>query len=369
MIGNRTPFLSIIVPFHNSAEHCTPLLQTLSRVRREDDVELILVDDGSSDGTVGVLREFARSSNAPVLIIERTNGGPGAARNSGLVRASGEFIWFVDSDDDIDLKAIAIGRSSNWSAVDLVAWDWDHPTIARNVSPGLYDCSSALPPPDVFDPIVANWYSMALLTRSKLRFPEYCIFEATPIEAFVLPLLVSSYVVAEFTAYKANTSSPSVTRGGGKSEARFFDRLATVSLGRAFVRQAQLDRAALARFDEAFVRLFLWYSIRLSKRPDHSWLLALRVMRKFRDEARRFDICDDPFLFYGGGRASRSVMRLLWRISAALPPQDSYFEDLHMSAWGRKLAWAPPIMRRDCATLAPPAEAFEGSYLSAPARP
>ena len=84
-----SPFLSIIVPFHNSAKKCGPLLGVLREVRAEDDVELIFVDDGSTDGTVAVLREFEAGAKCPVLLIERGNGGPGAARNSGLDRASG----------------------------------------------------------------------------------------------------------------------------------------------------------------------------------------------------------------------------------------------------------------------------------------
>ena len=75
-----SPFLSIIVPVHNSAEKCRPLLGVLRELRPEDDVELIFVDDGSTDGTVVVLREFQASAKCPVIVVERENGGPGAAR-------------------------------------------------------------------------------------------------------------------------------------------------------------------------------------------------------------------------------------------------------------------------------------------------
>lgn len=57
------------------------------------------------------------------------------------------------------------------------------------------DCQ---PGPDHFDPIVANCYSRAFLDRASIRFPEYCVFEATPIEAFVLPILVDRWVKKRF---------------------------------------------------------------------------------------------------------------------------------------------------------------------------
>ena len=358
MAFGDAPFLSILVPFHNSARTCTPLLEVLAGLD-EPDVELIFVDDGSTDGTPQMLADFARSYEGAIQIVERSNGGPGAARNSGLGRALGRFVWFVDSDDRIEPRAIAHARTMDLAGVDLIAWDWDHPNIERDIRPGLHRPSPAPSPPDLFDPIVANWYSMEFMQSTGLRFPENCIYEATPIEAFVLPLLVKSYLMVDFVAYRGNADSDSVTRGGGLRD-RHFDRLSTIPLGMSCIHAAGLQSHLREPFDAAFVRLFLWYSIRLSRLPGRSWLLAARVMRKFRDEARRFGIGGDPFDHYPGRRTSRRVLRMLWTLSAALPPQDRYFRRLHMRVWGREISWAPPAL--------PPAGARE-SFPLEPVRP
>ena len=341
MEGRRT-FLSIIVPFHNSATACGKLLRTLAHIEPRQQVELILVDDGSTDCTLAMLKDFARSARTDVQIIERSNGGPGAARNSGLEQARGHFVWFVDSDDDIDLDAINIAKQADWPEIDLIVWDWRHPTISRKLSPGLHHTKDGPTPPDVLDPVVANWFSMDFLKRTSLRFPENCIYEATPLEAFVLPLLVSNYVTSDHAAYLGSMKHSSVTRGWKSFNPRFYDRLETVSLGRAFVERAALDPLARAPFDTAFIRLYLWYSISLSKLPDASWLRAMRVMRKYRDEARRFGITDDPFDHYTGRSASWAVAKMLWHASAALPPQDRYFDRLRRRAWHRPLHWDSP---------------------------
>ena len=338
-----SPFLSIIVPFHNSAEKCAPLLAVLSELRAEDRVELIFVDDGSTDSTLNVLREFATGANCPVLIVRRENGGPGAARNSGLDRATGQWVWFVDSDDVIDLEAISLAKMSDWPDVDVIAWDFHHPWpgVSCPIPPGLHEIGEAPAPPDAMETVPAKWFAMDFLQRTRLRFPEYCVYEATPIEAFVLPLLVTRYFKSEFQAYRA-IAGPSVTRGG--FDARRFDRLRTIVLGRRYVEDAGLDPTMLASFDAAFARLFLWYSIAPSKLPGRSWMTAARVMRQYRDEAARLGIGMTPFDVHPGGRKSRLLARLLWVVSGFLPSQRTHFDRLRQQSWGREIEWTTPQM-------------------------
>jgi glycosyltransferase involved in cell wall biosynthesis len=336
-----SPFLSIIVPFHNSAEKCGPLLGALRDIGPKNDVELIFVDDGSTDSTVAVLREFEAHAKCPVVIIERENGGPGAARNTGLDRASGQWVWFVDSDDVIDLDSVALAKTSGWPAVDVIAWDYHHPWpgVSCPIPPGLHEVGDIPAPPHAMETIPAKWFAMDFVKRTGLRFPEYCVYEATPIEAFVLPLLLTRYFKSEFQAYRA-IAGPSVTRG--TFNARRFDRLKTTVLGRSHVERAQLDASTLAPFDAAFVRLFLWYSIAPSKLPGPSWFAAVRVMRQYREEAARLRIGMDPFSVYPGGRKSRFVAGLLWALSAALPSQRNHFDGLRRRSWGRDIEWVAP---------------------------
>ena len=336
-----SPFLSIVVPFHNSAERCRPLLGVVRELRFEDNVELIFVDDGSTDSTVAVLREFESGANCPVLIIERENGGPGAARNSGLDRATGQWVWFVDSDDVIDINAINLARTSGWADVDVIAWNFHHPWpgVSCPIPPGLHEVRDVPAPPDAMETIPAKWFAMDFLKRTRLRFPEYCVYEATPIEAFVLPLLLKRYFKSHFRAYRA-IAGPSVTRG--RFDQRRFDRLMTTALGRSYLKRARLEPSTLASFDAAFARLFLWYSIAPSRLPGQSWIIAARVMRQYREEAAQLGIGMDPFDVYPGGRKSRFVARLLWAASAALPSQRKHFDRLRERSWGREIEWAAP---------------------------
>jgi glycosyltransferase involved in cell wall biosynthesis len=88
----KGPLVSLVVPVYNSERFLGEALESLFRLDYER-FEVIVVDDGSSDGSVGVARSF------PVRLIEQENKGPAAARNAGLAVADGEFLGIHDSDD------------------------------------------------------------------------------------------------------------------------------------------------------------------------------------------------------------------------------------------------------------------------------
>lgn len=93
------PLLSIIVPIYNSEATLAACVDSiLSQPFR--DFELILVDDGSRDGSSALCDQY-RSQDGRVRYVRRENGGLSAARNTGLSVAQGRFVSFVDSDDEI----------------------------------------------------------------------------------------------------------------------------------------------------------------------------------------------------------------------------------------------------------------------------
>lgn len=89
------PYVSIILPTYNRV-HC--IANAIDSVVQQwyEDWELMVVDDGSIDGTEGVVRSF---QDERVTYIKKENGGPASARNVGLDRALGEIITYLDSDD------------------------------------------------------------------------------------------------------------------------------------------------------------------------------------------------------------------------------------------------------------------------------
>ncbi len=91
------PKVSIIVPVYNGEER---LERCAYSILDQDfkDLELILVDDGSRDNSIGLMRELAHADSR-VIALHKENGGVSSARNAGLELASGEYIQFCDVDD------------------------------------------------------------------------------------------------------------------------------------------------------------------------------------------------------------------------------------------------------------------------------
>jgi len=91
--------LSIIVPVYNVAQYLAKCLDSLlGQELPADDCEIIVVNDGSTDGSPDIARRYA-DSHPDIIYIDQQNQGVSVARNAGLARATGTFVLFVDPDD------------------------------------------------------------------------------------------------------------------------------------------------------------------------------------------------------------------------------------------------------------------------------
>ena len=93
------PAISVIVPVYNVAAYVGECLSSLVH-QTFTDFEIIAVNDGSTDGSLAILREF-ESSYPFIRVIDQPNAGVSAARKAGLALAQGKYVTFVDSDDSV----------------------------------------------------------------------------------------------------------------------------------------------------------------------------------------------------------------------------------------------------------------------------
>ena len=93
--------LSVIVPSYNGEKHIEMCIKSLVS-QKLDDIEIILVDDASTDNTLKIMKNYEQIYPNIKVIHNNVNKGQGASRNIGLSLASGEYIGFVDSDDYIN---------------------------------------------------------------------------------------------------------------------------------------------------------------------------------------------------------------------------------------------------------------------------
>ena len=98
--------LSVVIPMFNRKHTIPDTLLSVVAQPAPFDYEVVVVDDGSTDGSVAVCREIA-SKYPQIRTVQQINSGPGAARNTGLSQAKGDYVWFVDSDDWISEDAFS----------------------------------------------------------------------------------------------------------------------------------------------------------------------------------------------------------------------------------------------------------------------
>lgn len=99
---NRIPLITIIVPVYNTKQYLKECLETIRR-QTLDRIEIILVNDGSTDGSQCICEEY-KSMDQRISVIHQQNRGLSASRNVAIEKAKGEYILFVDSDDYIDIN-------------------------------------------------------------------------------------------------------------------------------------------------------------------------------------------------------------------------------------------------------------------------
>lgn len=92
--------VSVIVPVYNSEPYLADCIESIIGQTYKE-LEIILIDDGSSDNSGTICDEYAAKDNR-ICVLHQTNLGVSAARNSGLERAAGEWISFIDSDDTLE---------------------------------------------------------------------------------------------------------------------------------------------------------------------------------------------------------------------------------------------------------------------------
>lgn len=116
-----TPRVSVIIPVHNSEKYLVPCLDSvLSQTER--DIEVICVDDGSTDSSRDILLRF-RTADSRIKLLVQANRGAGAARNLGMSHASGTYLSFLDSDDLFEPDMLEDGSNAlDETGADIVAF-------------------------------------------------------------------------------------------------------------------------------------------------------------------------------------------------------------------------------------------------------
>ncbi|MEO3799060.1 glycosyltransferase family 2 protein [Nonomuraea sp. B1E8] len=287
------PLLSVVVPFHDVEAYITECLKSLAAQTLED-FEVILVDDGSEDGSRRVAEDFAARDERFVIVTQR-NQGPGPARNEGIRHARGTYLAFADSDDVVpphayellvgslaetgsDLACGAVGR--------LVDGRLEESTLHEKVFRRPQLCTHITDKQVlVRDRTVWNKvYRRAFWERCGLAFPAG-IYEDVPVamQAHVLATSVDMVGDVVYHWRRRETGATSITQRRTEPD-NLYERLAAIRAVRAFLEERAPD--LLDGFDALVLEKDILFLFQALENCDecgpvvelaHAWLAELSV--------------------------------------------------------------------------------------------
>lgn len=100
----ENPLVSVVMPVYNTSQYLQKSIGSILQQKYQN-IELLCVNDGSTDNSLAILKKYAAQDNR-VKVIDKQNEGVSKARNTGIENANGEYICFIDSDDAMPVNAI-----------------------------------------------------------------------------------------------------------------------------------------------------------------------------------------------------------------------------------------------------------------------
>lgn len=197
------PKVSVIVPIYNVEKYLEKCINSLLSQTLED-IQIILVNDGSKDNSGNIAKEYEKNNKDKVIYVEKENGGLSDARNYGLKYATGDFIAFLDSDDYIEKNAYeemynkAIEENADYVECDFI---WEFPNKIRIDKQYPYKNKKEMLS---FVRVVA-WNKLIkrqLITDNNLEFPKGLRYEDVEFTYKLIPFINKfTYVDKPFIHY------------------------------------------------------------------------------------------------------------------------------------------------------------------------
>jgi glycosyltransferase involved in cell wall biosynthesis len=191
--------ISIIIPVYNSAQTLKRCLNSVvdGMLESANDVEVIIVNDGSPDNSDDIVKPYLE--HGYFVYVHQNNCGFSGARNTGIKMAKGEYVYFLDSDDQLKPGAIMMMRKVLKRKADLVQFSYEVESNGKT-SEHIFDDVELEKCDDVFEHPWSGFPWGKLMKKELIMpfgFPEGFWFEDTVLPAIVFPR-VNSYVLSSF---------------------------------------------------------------------------------------------------------------------------------------------------------------------------
>lgn len=206
--------ISVIIPVYNAEDYLTECLNSVI-CQTIEEKEILCIDDGSTDGSYGILEQYQRKYSY-IKVFRQENKGAGEARNTGILKASGKYVCFLDADDfylssDALDKMVCACESGGFKAcaglrklykdglLEDFIWNRNYFQNGKNCQGIVIDYREQ---PD--DYYYTNYiFALDIIKKNKILFPPYRRYEDPPFFLKVM-ILIRRYIIfpVEFYGYR-----------------------------------------------------------------------------------------------------------------------------------------------------------------------
>lgn len=285
------PYVSIIVPVYNVEPYVEACIRSVMRQTYDGRIECIVVDDCGTDNSMVVVERLISEYNGPITfkILSHThNRGPSAARNTGMDSAKGDYIFFMDSDDEMTndcLKTLIDPLKENqyniivglFETIDEEGSFHHGKMILPNKSHLVgYEILQSYCKGNLFSMVWNKLYPVSFLRSHNLRFQEGIIYE-DELWTFLLVCISQSLYVVNKTTYKYRRRKNSISTSNAmiseiKAKAYYTQ---VIEMGK-FVKEKRINEDAAIEFiSERF-----YATLRLQIHHPFAFIYSYRKMRQ-----------------------------------------------------------------------------------------
>ncbi len=203
------PKVSVVVPIYNVEKYIKKCLDSLVNQTLQE-IQIILVNDGSTDESGNIAKEYASKYTNKIIYLEKENGGLSDARNFGMRYTEGEYIAFLDSDDYVEntmyeeMYNKALQENSDYVECDFL---WEYPDKVKKDKRIPYSNKKEM----LTNVRVVAWNKLIkreILEKNNISFPKGLRYEDIEFTYKLIPYLnKTSYVNKEFVHYVQRNNS------------------------------------------------------------------------------------------------------------------------------------------------------------------
>lgn len=264
-IEKEKPLISVIVPVYNSEQFLRHCLDSIAQ-QTYSNLEIICVDDGSTDTSGAILDEYA-AKDSRFKIIHQVNGGQASARNAALDIATGDWVANVDSDDYLELHAYEKVAEQFEDDIDMV-WIGNH--VVGDLDEELMEQQrrfyelkysgkqtlSGLPVASMSGAVWNKIIRRPLLEKYRIRYPRGVVFEDLCYWACVVPIIGNVYFLPEPLYFYLQRVGSTMDAARSKASEKAKDVLKIIPPMYKFYSSNKLFREYGVLYDSFFVKFY-----------------------------------------------------------------------------------------------------------------